>query len=158
MGDIPEHQLSPCPPFSYISIDFAGPYKAKAMGNSRSTLKVWALVIICQNTRAIKMYAVAGYSTDQFLTAYRRFTSNHGYPLLVVSDAGSQLKKAAKLIDQEEKLELDWDRISQGAAKNGTKWKTVAPGCQWRNGQAEAAVKLVKSMLELTLASQTVLN
>ena len=158
MADIPEHQLTPCPPFSYISIDFAGPYKAKAMGNSRATLKVWALVIICQNTRAIKMYAVAGYSTDDFLTAYRRFTANHGYPLLVVSDAGSQLKKAGKLIDQGDKLDLDWDKISHGAAKNGTKWKAVEPGCQWRNGLAEAAVKLVKSTLDLTLASQSTLN
>ena len=31
-------------------------------------------------------------------------------------------------------------------------------GCEWRNGLAEAAVKLVKSTLGLTLASQTTLN
>ena len=34
----------------------------------------------------------------------------------------------------------------------------MAPGCQWRNGLAEAAVKLVKSALDLTLASQVTLN
>ena len=36
MADIPAHQLKPCPPFTYISLDFAGPYKVKAMGNSRA--------------------------------------------------------------------------------------------------------------------------
>ena len=99
MSDIPEHQLQPCPPFSFVSLDFAGPYQVKAMGNSRTTLKVWALVIICQNTRAIKVYATAGYSTDEFFTAYTRFTSNHGNPLLVVTDSGSQLVKAKKIAE-----------------------------------------------------------
>ena len=158
MSQIPEHQLFPCPPFSYVSVDFAGPYRAKAMGNSRSYVKVWGLVIICQNTRAIKMLATAGYSTDDFLTTYRRFTANFGNPLLVVSDAGSQLKKAGKLVEQGDPAALDWDRIQQGAARNGTEWKCVEPGCQWRNGLAEAAVKLVKSTLSLTLASQTTLT
>ena len=92
MSDIPDHQLVPCPPFTFISVDFAGPYRAKAMGNSRSFIKTWGLVIICQNTRAIKMIATAGYSTDNFLTAYHRFVANYGNPSLVVSDAGSQLK------------------------------------------------------------------
>ena len=34
----------------------------------------------------------------------------------------------------------------------------MQPGCQWRNGLAEAAVKLLKSTLSLTLSSQSTLN
>ena len=158
MGDIPKHQLQPCPPFSFISLDFAGPYVVKSMGNSRALLKVWGLVIICQNTRAIKMLATAGYSTDEFLTTYTRFTSNYGCPVLVVSDAGSQLAKAGKLINEADPARLDWKKIREGAAKNGTKWHNVEAGCQWRNGLAESAVKLVKSTLDLTIASQKNLN
>jgi len=158
MSDIPLHQLTPCPPFSFISLDFAGPYKAKAMGNSRTYIKLWGLVIICQNTRAVKMMATAGYSTDDFLTTFRRFTANFGNPLLVVSDAGTQLRKAGQVIQQGDPSTLDWNRIMEGAAKNGTKWRCVEPGCQWRNGLAEAAVKLLKSSLQFTLSSQTTLN
>ena len=158
MSEIPEHQLYPCPPFSHVSIDLAGPYQAKAMGNSRTYIKLWGLVIICQNTRAVRMYAVAGYSTDAFLTAYHRFTANHGNPLLVVSDAGTQLKKAGKMIDSDGGTGMDWGRIGDSAAKNGTKWKSVEAGCQWRNGLAEAAVKLLKSALDLTIRSQTTLT
>ena len=121
-------------------------------------MKVWGLVIICQNTRALKMYATGGYSTDDFLVAYTRFTSNHGNPLLVVTDAGSQLVKAGKIIDPQMSLSLDWSKIRDKVAKNGTEWKTVEPGCQWRNGLAEAAVKLVKSTLAHTLANQRTLN
>ena len=158
MADIPPHQLRPCPPFSYISLDFAGPYLVRAMGNSRAQVKVWGLVIVCQNTRAIKMYATAGYSTDDFLTAFTRFTANHGNPLVVVSDAGSQLVKAGKLVDQFDPSKLNWNKIIEGAAKNGTRWKNIQPGCQWRNGLAEAAVKLVKTTLGHTLANQRTLN
>ena len=93
MADITVHQLRPCPPFTYISLDFAGPYKVKAMGNSRAYVKSWGLVIICQNTRAICMSATAGYSTDDFLTTFLRFKANHGNPLLVVTNAGRQFIK-----------------------------------------------------------------
>ena len=158
MAEIPRHQLQPCPPFTFVSLDFAGPYQARAMGNSRAFIKLWGLVIICQNTRAVKMYATAGYSTDDFLTAYHRFTANHANPLLVVSDAGTQLRKAGQVIEKGDPAGLNWDRIRDGAAKSGTNWKCVEPGCQWRNGLAEAAVKLVKTTLAHTMASQTTLN
>ena len=104
------------------------------------------------------MYATAGFGTDDFLTAFTRFTANHGNPLLVVSDSGSQLVKAGKVIDAVDLSKVDWKKITEGAAKNGTKWKIVEPGCQWRNGLAESAVKLIKSTLALTLASQRTLN
>ena len=158
MSDIPPHQLRPCPPFTHVSLDFAGPFAARAMGNSRASIKVWGLVICCQNTRAVKLLATAGYSTDDFLTAFRRFTSNFGNPALVVSDAGTQLRKAGQVIEAGDPANLDWERIAAGAARNGTTWKCVAAGCQWRNGLAESAVKLIKSTLSFTLKSQSTLN
>ena len=104
------------------------------------------------------MYATAGYSTDDFLTAYHRFTAQHGNPSLVVTDAGSQLRKAGQIVAEGDPSRLDWERIRDGAARNGTRWKCVEAGCQWRNGLAEAAVKLVKSTLDSTLSSQSTLN
>ena len=76
----------------------------------------------------------------------------------MVSDSGTQLTKAAKYFDQFDLSKLDWTRIREGAARNGTEWKIVEPGCQWQNGLDEAAVKLVKSTLFLTLSSQKTLN
>ena len=135
----------PYPPFSYISLDFAGPFKVRAMGNSRSYL----------NTRAIKLYATGGNSTDNFFTAYHRFTSNHGCPLLVVSDSESQLKLLGKLVQQCDPSSLNWDKIVESEARNGTRWKIVAAGCQWHNGITETPVKLMKSTLVLTNGSQS---
>ena len=158
MADIPPHQLRPCPPFTHVSLDFAGPFSARAMGNSRTRIKLWGLVLVCQNTRAVKMLATAGYSTDDFITAYRRFTANFGNPALVITDAGTQLKKAGQVLEAGDPSSLDWKKIADGAAKNGTTWRCIEAGCQWRNGLAESAVKLIKSTLVFTLASQTTLN
>ena len=69
---------------------------------------------------------------------------------------GDNLSKL--VIEGGDPSKLDWQQIQERAAKNGTDWKSVEPGCQWRNGLAEAAVKLVKSTLELTLASHTTLT
>ena len=69
----------------------------------------------CKNVRN------CGYGTDDFLTAYTRFTANHGNPLIVVSDSGSQLVKAGKLVDQFDMSKLAWVEICEGAAKNGTR-------------------------------------
>ena len=75
-----------------------------------------------------------------------------------MSDAGSQMIKAGKVVEGADPSKLDWKRISEGEAKKGTKWQSIEPGCQWRNGLAEAAVKLLKSTLELTLKRQKTLN
>ena len=115
MADIPAHQLKPCPPFTHVSLDFAGPFSARAMGNSRAKMKIWGLVLVCQNTRAVKMLATAGYSTNDFITAYRRFTSNFGNPALVITDAGTQLRKAGQILEAGDPANMDWGKIAEGA-------------------------------------------
>ena len=78
---------------------------------------MWGLVVVCQNTRAIKIHATAGYGTDDLLTAFALLTANHENPLLVVSDSGSQLVKASNLMDQIDLTKLAWKKIAEGAAK-----------------------------------------
>ena len=93
MADLPLHQTVPCPPFTHVSLDFLGPYLVRGLGNQRARIKVYGLVIVCQNVRAVKLYAVPGYDTYSFLLAYTRFVADHNAPALVVSDRGSQLVK-----------------------------------------------------------------
>ena len=80
--------------FTHVSIYFLGPYEVRGVANKHAKVKVYGLVIVCQNTRAVKLLAVPGYDTYSFLLAYVRFTSDHGSPRLVVSDLGhSWLRK-----------------------------------------------------------------
>ena len=151
MAALPQELCVPCPAFSHVGVDLAGPFKVYSMLKKRSTrrsegtLKVWAVLVLCLNTRALKLYLVAGYSTEDFMLAWAEFESECGIPKKVHSDRGSQLVSAAEGIDVPE---YNWDMI--GASRKGqTEWNFCPAGAQWRNGAVEALVKQFKRSLEL---------
>ena len=160
MSDIPPHQLVPCPPFTNISLDFLGPYQVRGLANQRAKVKVYGLVVVCQNTRAVKLLPVPGYDTQSFMLAYVRFTSNFGTPALICSDRGSQLVKAGGSVEtsQPDTSGWEWPRIVDSAAKSGTKWVFVESGCQWRNGLVERQVALLKKTMSSVLQTHNNLN
>ena len=104
MATLPAAVQLQCPPFTNIGIDLTGPHVVHAMTNKRATLKVWNVVFVCLNTKAVKMYLAPGYSTQDFLIAYDNHISDHGKPNTVHSDKGSQLVAAGK-----ENADYDWD-------------------------------------------------
>ena len=153
MAQVPSFALHPCPPFTHTALDFLGPYKVKGMGNSRVSHKAWGLLYVCLNTKAVKILAVPGYSTDDFLVAHKKFVSNWGAPALIVSDQGSQLRGARRLLVDGDLGSLDWRRVEYLTSRSGTSWKIIDPGCQWQNGTAEAMIKIAKSTMSHVLDS-----
>ena len=92
--------------------------------------------------------------------AYIRFTSNHGAPALIVSDQGTQLVKAGRLVesDSSDLASWDWSKIVDTTAKSGTHWVFVQSGCQWRNGLVEHQVASVKRSMSKVLGAHQDLN
>ena len=86
-------------------MDLFGPLVVKKLGGGKTTrgvqgtFKVWGVLILCLNTKAVKLYVAAGYSTADFLMSFEQFTSDHGQPSTVHSDRGSNLVCAAKEVD-----------------------------------------------------------
>ena len=152
MAELPLTVQLPCPPFSNIGIDLSGPNTVHAMTNKRATMKVWTVLFVCLNTKAIAMYIAPGYSTKDFFVAYDSFISERGIPTTVHSDRGSQLVAAGK-----EVVEFDWDCIARRTSAQGTNWDFAPAGAQWRNGAVEIFVKKFKKSFEL-LYSKTRLN
>ena len=147
MADVPERMTVPSPCFTHVSCDLFGPYLCRGMGNTRVRMKVWGVVFVCEATRAISVLAVGGYSTEQFLNAYHRFTANRGDPTTVLSDHGSQLLSAAKRVDPTITRDIDWEKVASSSARSGTTWTFSPVGCPWRNPLAERMVGLVKETL-----------
>jgi len=137
-----------------------GPFQVKGLGNQRARIKVYGLVIVCQNTRAVKLLPVPGYDTASFLVAYRRFTNDFGTPELIISDRGSQLVKAGKIlnVERQDLDDINWTRIRDLTARSGTEWKFVEAGCQWRNGLVERQVASLKKTLRNSLEPAQHLN
>ena len=57
---LPAIQL-PCPPFTNVGVDLCGPLVVKAMTNKRATMKVWNVLFVRFNTKAVTMYLAPGY-------------------------------------------------------------------------------------------------
>ena len=132
-----------CPPFTNVALDLCGPNTVKAMVNKRATMKIWIVLFLCLNTKAISIELAPGYSTEDFLCAYMCHINQRGTPVLVHSDRGSQLVAAQKEVCSEP-LRYDWDAIAAVTAHQGTSWNFSPAGGQWRNGAAEAFVKKFK--------------
>ena len=75
MASLPAELGVPCPAFSNLGIDLAGPFqvssmlKRKGTRAGQGTMKVWAVMVMCLNTRALRIYLAPGYSTADFLLA-----------------------------------------------------------------------------------------
>ena len=103
----------------FVTSSMAG---AKSTRGVQGTFKVWGVLILCLNTKAVKLYVAAGgYSTAEFLMAFEQFTSDHGKPAMVHCDWGSNLVSAAREV---EAPYLDWDMIER-ASDMKTKWVPV---------------------------------
>lgn len=151
MSVLPEQLTVPCPPWTNLGLDLAGPFEIKIVGGSKTTrgnkgtFKAWVVVIVCLNTKAVKLYVSCGYATRDFLLSWEQHVSDCGNPKFVHSDRGSQLVSAAKEI--EDKPDYDWDLIS---SSTGVTWRFTPSQGQWRNGSSEIYVKKLKRSLKHT--------
>ena len=121
-------------------------------------MKAYGVMLCCLSKKALKILATTGYSTEQFLVAYRKFIGNQGSPAVVISDHGSQLLSAAKKQADPEAQDIKWEEIVGLAGRSGTKWTFTERGSPWRNGTAEAMVKLAKETLGHQLQSHLSLD
>ena len=148
---LPPRLTVPCPVFSHVGVDLAGPFTVWKEGNSRvtrrntGTMKVWSVLFVCLNTKALKMYLAGGYGTNDFLLAWDAFTADHGEPLTCHSDRGTQLVSAAKYNPDLEAPNYDFDVV---AKKTKTVWHFTPAQAQFRNGAVEVFVKKFKRTLD----------
>ena len=72
-----------------MPVDLAGPFVCKREGASRrtrrnpGTMKVWAVLFVCLQVKAVKIYLVGGLHTEDFLLAWDSFVADHGQPAVV---------------------------------------------------------------------------
>ena len=100
--------LQVCPPWTNVSLDFAGPILVKGVVNTRARRKCWIIVYVCQNTKAVCLLATSGYDTGSFLLQNKEFIARKGFPRLIVSDRGSQLMSAGKVLSEKDSPN-EWD-------------------------------------------------
>ena len=157
MARLREESSSICPPWTFISLDYAGPFIIRGEVNRRSRSKCWIIVYVCRSTKAVCLLPTASYDTEAFLVRHEEFVARKGLPKSIVSDRGTNLVKSGIIIaERNSPSSWNWEEvIRRNAASN---WEFVPVGAQHRNGLAEATVKVLKQSLMHALPPGAVLS
>ena len=157
MGKVREETVTMCPPWTYVSLDYAGPVVIKGEVNVRSRGKSWILVFVCKSTKAVCLLPTAGYDTASFLCKFEEFQARKGPQIKITTDRGTQLVKSGiVLAEKDSPRKWDWKEVVR---KNKTvQWEFVPVGAAHRNGLAESTVKILKKSLRLAITPGVVLS
>ena len=154
LGEIPAEQLQEPMAWGHCQMDLFGPYHCRSDVNTRSTKKIWGVVVEDVNSGAVHLDVVSDYSANSVLLSLRRFGSLRGWPCQMRSDPGSQLVSAS------DKLENWWSTFGEslqslGSSKN-FEWILSPPDSPWRQGKAERRIAVIKDMLRISVGDTKV--
>ena len=107
-----------------IGTDLAGPRFTRYTLKDTSLFKVWIVIFTCSLSRAVHLELVENSTTEQFLSAFRRFISRRGTPQFVLSDNASNLKRAERTLD----YIFEHRDVQQFLAAKQIKWSNMHLG------------------------------
>ena len=93
MGPVSSHNLTTAPAYYITQVDIAGPFPSYSPHNKRTVVKIYFVVYCCATTSSVNLKVMEDYSSAAFLESFIRFSSEVGYPKMMLSDEGSQLVK-----------------------------------------------------------------
>lgn len=134
--------------FRVTAIDCAGPLYV-SQGPKKSPLKRYLLILTCVVYRAINIQVLEDLSTDAFMMAMTRFFNAHARPEEIVSDNGSNFRKANVIF----KELLDKLKDSYLRTKFPTiRWRFGPAYAPYYTGIVERMVQKAKKAIDAILA------
>ena len=82
--------LAPC--FHSCMMDICYGFKGQSFKRSRTTVKVYGLVVVCLLSGATNIMALEGIETQDVCAALERHSNRYGVPAFIYVDNGTQLK------------------------------------------------------------------
>ena len=153
MADLPPERVLPDkPPFSFVGIDYFGPFITKEY-RRQTTNKRWGVVFSCLSTRAVHLELAHSMDTDSFLAAMTRFIARRGQPLKCYSDNGSNLVAGAKALAT--MLQV-WNQqaIHRYCQQREIAWHFNPPMASHMGGVFERMIRSVRTVLGTVVHSQ----
>ncbi|XP_008557565.1 uncharacterized protein LOC103578321 [Microplitis demolitor] len=143
MALLPTSRVTPSLVFEHTGVDYADPSSLKTFqGRGAKSFKGWIAVFVCFTTSAIHLQVVSDYSAEEFLKAFRHFTSRRRIRKRLRSDCGTNFKGADAILEdsfrQSTKSSQELQRI---LANDVIQWIFNPPGAPHMCGKWEAAVK-----------------
>ncbi|XP_051171022.1 uncharacterized protein LOC127287913 [Leptopilina boulardi] len=153
MGDLPESRLLQTRPFLRTGVDYAGPFAIKDRKTRGAKItKAYVCLFVCFSTKAIHLELVGDLTSDNFLSALRRFVSRRGKPSDDYSDNGTNFVGARReLAELTDFLLKNESTIIESAVDLSVQWHFIPPRSPHFGGLWEAGVKTVKGHLKRIL-------
>ncbi|XP_062539237.1 uncharacterized protein LOC134207549 [Armigeres subalbatus] len=146
MAPLPPARLAACVrPFSYVGIDFFGPFQVKV---GRCYVKRWIALFTCLTIRAVHVEVVFSLTTKSCIECVRRFICRRGIPIEIYSDNGTNFRGAARLLkEQQEAIREINENLAGTFASTKTKWIFIPPAAPHMGGAWERMVRSVKTAM-----------
>ncbi len=149
MGLLPSVRTTPAPPFTFVGLDFAGPFKSRR-GHTRKPVHqdCYVCLFVCMTTRAVHLDVCMDLSTDEFLAVLRRFMARRGVPNTLYSDNGTNFVGASSEIKKFLQHKDTKQTMSHLTSTHDVKWKFIPPRAPHMGGLWEAGVRCMKTLLK----------
>ena len=146
---LPEFRIESAHPFSYTGVDYFGPLYTCSVDGGLA--KVWVLLVTCatSNSRAVHLELVSNMTSEQFLIAFKRFTSRKGMTGCIRSDNAKTFKATAGLLG---KL-FETTEVRDYLREKQIKWEFNLEKAPLWGGFSERLVKTTKNALTKTLGN-----
>ena len=143
MGILPEIRVTSGHPFSAVGLDLAGPFGVRM--NGRATHKVWSVIFACMKTRSVHVEIVHKMDAESLINAITRFSARRPGSTHFMSDQGTNLKAADKILKAE--LRVCNEAAEAPLQRQGIEWKFIPPRAPHRGGCWERVVGMFKHHL-----------
>lgn len=146
MGQLPPSRVSASRPFLHTGVDYAGPINILTWkGRGAKTIKGWICVFVCFASSATHLELVTDYSTDGFISCYRRFVSRRGISECLYSDRGTNFIGADKSLKALfTQGTHQHHQLTMLLPQDRSEWKFNVSAAPHMGGKWEAAVKSTK--------------
>lgn len=154
MATLPRNRVRVSTAFNHTGVDYAGPFMVYHGNVRRTVTKCYAAVFVCMSTKAVHIEVAKDLSARAFLDAFDRFSGRRGLCRTLLSDNGTQMVGAARIMRQDLQAWRGVD-VQQVIADQGVDWQFITPAAPHHGGLWEAAVKSAKKHLLRVIGKQS---
>ena len=137
-------------PFSYVFIDYIGPYIVDFEGKSK---KIYLLIITCLWTRAVSLVICLSLDTNDFLRGLQSHIYSYGLFQLCLSDLGSQITAGSKIVSNFLN-DIECQDFFQRRGISQLEFQQYAKGNSSLGSTVESCVKQVKCLINKSVGKQ----
>lgn len=152
MSELPSERVNPSPPFTYVGVDFFGPFHVK---DGRRQCKRYGVLFTCLYSRAVHVETCDDLSSDAFINCLRTVIALRGHIRQIRCDQGTNLVGASNEFSNMLRHMPNSD-LKQFLQDNKCEFIFNTPSASHMGGVWERQIRSVRAVLDGILSKSVV--